>query len=150
MIEAQNGFRDWNIGVGSSLSLLSSIGLVGAVTGVRLVRPLSERDRRDSVPSHGREGYVVSPKSGERVSAVIGGRVEPIPSPRDGQSPSDEVGGRGVDVFILDVDVVGGEDGGVPLVLVAGPLTIPWIPGSHGIVRVVNGARRHSIAPWVY
>ncbi len=54
-------------GVGASLLLLSSIGLCGAVTGVGLIRPLPEWDRRDPVSSRGREGYCVSPKRGERV-----------------------------------------------------------------------------------
>ncbi len=67
MIEARNGFHEHNAsGVGSSLSSSLLIGLVGAVTGVGLVRPLSEWDRRDSVPSRGREGYVVLPKSSKR------------------------------------------------------------------------------------
>ncbi len=80
MIEARNGFRERSAsGVCSSWSVM--IGLVGAVTSVGLVGPLSEWDSRDSVPSLGREGYVVSPKSGERVGAAIGGQMEPIPSP---------------------------------------------------------------------
>ncbi len=58
MIEARNGFRERSVsGVGSSLSLSSLIGLVGAVTGVGLIWPLPKWDRRDSVPSRGREGY---------------------------------------------------------------------------------------------
>ncbi len=71
MIEARNGFRDWNVRVGSS-SLLP-IGLVGAVTGIRVVQPLSKWDWQDSVPSRGREGYVVSLKSGERVVDAVAG-----------------------------------------------------------------------------
>ncbi len=74
MIEARKGFLNPSAsGVVSSLSLSAPIGLVGAVTGVGLVWPLSERDWRDVAPSRGREGYVVSPKSGERVGAVVGG-----------------------------------------------------------------------------
>ncbi len=74
MIEARNGFRKRSAsGVASSLLLLSSIGLVGAVTGVGLVRPLSVWDWRDSVPSRGREGYRVLPKSGERVADIVCG-----------------------------------------------------------------------------
>ncbi len=149
MIEARNGFRDRSAnGVGSSLSLLST-RLIGAVTAVGLVRPLSEWDSRDSVPSHGREGYVVSPKSGKRVADIVGGRVEPIPSPWDGQCLPGEVGGRGVDVFVLDVDVVGGEDGLVPRILRKDSFPIPWVPRTGGIVGVVNGVRRRSITPWV-
>ncbi len=74
MIEARNGFLERSTnGVGSSSSLSSPIGLVGAVTGIGLVRPLSEWDWWDLVPSRGREGYCVLPKSGERVMDVIGG-----------------------------------------------------------------------------
>ncbi len=74
MIEARKGFLDPSAsGVVSSLSLSAPIGLIGAVTGVRLVWPLSEWDWRDVVPSRGREGYRVSPKSGERVGAVVVG-----------------------------------------------------------------------------
>ncbi len=74
MIEARNGFlKPSASSVGASLLLSSSIGLVGAVTGVGLIRPLSERDWWDSVPSRGREGYHVSPKSGERVVDVVRG-----------------------------------------------------------------------------
>ncbi len=68
MIEARNGFCKWSAsGVGSSLSLSSPIRLVGAITGIGLVRPLSEWDRWYSVFSRGREEYCVLPKSGERV-----------------------------------------------------------------------------------
>ncbi len=75
MIEVRNGFRKHNASGVASLSSSSSdlIGLVGAVTGVGLIRPLSVWDRRDSVPSRGREGYVVSLKSSERVVDVVGG-----------------------------------------------------------------------------
>ncbi len=148
MIEARNGFRDRNISVGSSLLL--PIGLVGAVTAVGLVRPLSKWDRRDSVPSRGREGYVVLPKSSERVSAAVAGRVEPSPSPWDGQRLSGEVGRRGVDVFALDVDVVSGEwAGGISLILCEGSFVIPCTPGAGGVVGVINGLRRRSFTSWV-
>ncbi len=74
VIEARNGFHERSASsVGFSSLLVVLIGLVGAVTGVGLVRPLSEWDRRDSAPSRGREGYIVSPKRGERVVDVIGG-----------------------------------------------------------------------------
>ncbi len=151
MIEARNGFRDWNVGVGSSLSLSLLIGLVGAVTGVGLVGPLSIWDRRDSVPSCGREGYVVLPKSGERVVAVVVGRVEPSSASRSCQGHPCDVGGRGVDLFWLDLGViVATEDNGeVPLCLSESSFSVSWVPGSHGIFRVANGVRRHSIAPWV-
>ncbi len=150
MIEARNGFHERSASdVGSSWSLLLLIGLVGAVTGVGLVRPLSVWDRQDSVPSRSREGYVVLPKSGERVVDVIGGGMVSIPNPRDGQCLPGEVGGRGVNMFVLDVDVVSGEDGVVPCILREGLFSIPWIPDSHGIVRVVIGASMRSIAPWV-
>ncbi len=94
VIEARNRFLKRRVtGVASSTSLSAPIGLVGAVTAVGLVRPLSEWDRRDSVPSRGREGYVVSLKSGERVVGAVGGRVKPIPGPWDGQGLPGEVGG---------------------------------------------------------
>ncbi len=152
MIEARNGFLDPSTsGVVSSLSSSAPIGLVGAVTGVRLVWPLSEQDWQDVAPPLGREGYRVPPKSGERVLAVVVGRARSSPRPWSGQCPSDKVGGRGVNVFVLDVDVVGGEDGvrDVSRILCGGAFSIPWIPGPHGVVRVVNGVTRRSIAPWV-
>ncbi len=145
MIKAQNGFRDWNVGGGSS----SSIGLVGAVTGVGLIRPLSEWDRRDLVPSRGREGYVVSPKSGERVADTVGGRVEPSPSPWYSQGLPGEVGGRGVNLFWLKIVIVEDGNGEVPLNLSESSLSVPWIPRSRGVVGVVIGANMRSLAPWV-
>ncbi len=150
MIEVRNGFRERSVsGVGSSLLLSSWIGLVGAVTGVGLVRPLSERDWWDSVPSRDREGYRVSPKSGERVVDIVGGQMVPKPSPWDGQGLPGEVGGRGVDLFGLEVVVVEDGDGLIPLVLRESAFSIPWIPRSRGIVRVIIGVNIHSIAPWV-
>ncbi len=87
MIEARKGFLDPSAsGVISSLSLSAPIGLVGAVTGVGLVWPLPEWDWRDVAPSLSREGYRVSPKSGERVIAVVAGRARPSPRPWSGQS----------------------------------------------------------------
>ncbi len=72
VIEVRKGFLDLSTsGVASPLLSSSSIRLVGAVTGVGLVWPLSERDWQDVAPSLGREGYVVSLKSGERVGAVV-------------------------------------------------------------------------------
>ncbi len=149
MIEARNRFCDWNVGVGSSLSLLDLIGLIRAVTGVRLVRPLSKWDRRDSVPSRGREGYVVLPKSGERVVDIVGRRVESIPSPWDSQGLPGEVGERGVDLLWLKIVVVKDRDGEIPLDLCQSSLSIPGIPGSRAIVRVVMGFNIRSLAPWV-
>ncbi len=112
MIEARNGFRERSAsGVGSSLCSSCSIGLIGAVTAVGLVRPLSVWDRRDLVPSRGREGYVVSPKSGKRVVGAVGWRVEACSSPRDGQGLSSEVGGRGINLLWLKIVVVVVEDG---------------------------------------
>ncbi len=74
MIEARKGFLDPSAsGIVSSLSLSAPIGLVGAVTGVGLVRPLPEWDWRDVAPSLGREGYRVSLKSGKRVVSVVVG-----------------------------------------------------------------------------
>ncbi len=54
-------------------------------------------------------------------------------------------------MFILDIPVVSSEDkvGGVLGILLGGAFAIPWIPSSGGIVGVVNGVRRRSIAPWV-
>ncbi len=150
MIEARNGFRERSAsGVGSSGSLSFLIGLVGAVTGIGLVQPLSEWDRRDSVPSHGREGYCVSPKSGKRVVDVVGRRVVSRPSPWDGQCLPGEVGWRGVNLFWLEVIVV--EDGNreVPFDLGESSLSISWGPRPRGIVGVVIGANMRSITPWV-
>ncbi len=72
-----------------------------------------------------------------------------IPSPGDGQCLPGEVGGQGIDVFVLNVDVVSGKEGFVPRVLHEGSFSIPWIPRSGGIVGVVIGANMRSIAPWV-
>ncbi len=152
MIEARKGFLDPSAsGVGASLSLSSSIGLCGAVTGVGLVWPLSKWDWRLVAPSRGREGYVVSLKSGERVGAAVGGRVVLSPRPWSGQCRPGDVGRRGIDVFVLDVDVVGGEDGvgGLLLVLRESSLSISCVPGACGVFGVVMGVRRCSIAPWV-
>ncbi len=68
-------------------------------------------------------------------------------SPGDGQCLPGEVGGRGIDVLGLDVDVVEDRDGLVPFNLHKGAFSIPWIPGSRGIVRVVICASMRSIAP---
>ncbi len=73
----------------------------------------------------------------------------PIPSPGDGQCLPGEVGGRGIDVFVLNVDVVGGEDWFVPRILREGWLPIPWISRSDRVFGVVIGASMCSIAPWV-
>ncbi len=75
--------------------------------------------------------------------------MESSPSPWDGQGLPGEVGGRGVDMFILDVDVVGGEDGFVPRILRESSFSIPWIPRSCGIVGVANGVSIWSLTPWV-
>ncbi len=151
MIEARKGFLDPSTrGVVSSLLLSAPIGLVRAVTGIGLVWPLSERDWRDIAPSCGREGYVVSPKRGERVSAAVGGRVEPSPSPRSGQCRSGDVGRRGIDVFVFNVNVVPGKGtGSVLLILSNGSFSVSWFPGARGVVGVVIGIRRRSIALWV-
>ncbi len=93
MVEARNGFLNWYVGVGSSLSsVVAPIGLIGAVTSVGLAGPLPERDVLDLAPSRGREGYVVSPKSGERVGSAVRGGMVSIPNPWDGQCLSGEVG----------------------------------------------------------
>ncbi len=75
----------------------------------------------------------------------------PIPNPRDSQCLSGKVGRRGVNVFVLDVDIVGAEDGviGVSRVLCAGLFVIPCAPRASGVFGVVSGARRRSIVPWV-
>ncbi len=137
MIEARKGFLDPSASrVASSLSLSAPIGLVGAVTGVGLVWPLPEWDCRDVAPSLGREGYVVSLKSSERVGAAVGGRVEPSPRPWSGHCPSGDIGWRGIDVFVLDVDVVEGEDGvgGLLLILSSSSFSVSRFPGAHRIV----------------
>ncbi len=152
MIEVRNRFLEPSAsGVSVSLSLLSPIGLIGAVTGIRLVRPLPEWDRRDSVPSCGREGYCVLPKSGKRVWGVgiVGRRVMPELSPGDGQCLPGKVGWGGVDLFGLEVIVVEDRDGLIPLDLRESSFSIPWIPRSCGIVRVASGASIRSLAPWV-
>ncbi len=151
MIEARNGFLNWRVGVASSWSsVVAPIRLIGAVTAVGLVRPLSKWDCLDSAPSRGREGYVVAPKSGERVGAAVGGQVEPSPRPWSGQRPPGDVGGRGIDMFVLDVDVVGGEGVKHILhVLCESSLAVPCVPGAGGVYGVVSGVRRRSIAPWV-
>ncbi len=152
MIEARNGFLNPRAsGVAASLSSSSSIGLCGAVTGVGLVWPLSEWDWQDVASSLSREGYRVAPKSGKRVSAVVAGGANPSPSPWGVQCLPEEVSGGGVDLFALDVDVVGGEDGvgGLSCILCEGSFSVPGVPGPDGIVRVVIGLSRRSIAPWV-
>ncbi len=55
-------------------------------------------------------------------------------------------------MFVLDVDIVGGEDGVgcVSCVLSGGVLAVSWVPGAGGVVGVVSSIRRHSIAPWVW
>ncbi len=149
MIKAGNGFHERNIvGVASSLSLFVPIRLVGAVTGVGLAGPLSIRDRRDLVPSRGREGYVVSPKSGERVVDIVGRGVETRSSPWDGQGLPGEVGGRGIDLLLRIVGVKDG-DREVPLDLCESSLSVPWVPGPQGVIGVVIGINIHSITPWV-
>ncbi len=130
------------------------IGLVSAVTAAGLVGPLSERDWQDIVPSRGREGYVVSPKSSERVVVVVIGGKESVPHPRSTQGLPDEVSEGGVDLFVLEVDVVGGEDGVaiVSRVLFNGTFPVPGVPcpdGEVGVIRVASGASIRSIAPWV-
>ncbi len=72
--------------------------------------------------------------------------MKPSPRPWSGQRCAGEVGWRGI-----DVDVVKGEDGvgGRLLVLSGGSFAIPGVPGPDGVVRVINGVRRRSIAPWV-
>ncbi len=54
-------------------------------------------------------------------------------------------------MFVLDVDVVGGEDGVgfVSCVLRSCAFSVSCIPGSCGVVDVVSGVRRRSITPWV-
>ncbi len=152
MIEARNGFLDPSASrVCSSLELSVLSGLVGAVTGVGLVWPLPKWDWRDIAPSLGREGYVVPPKSSERVGVTVVGRVKPSPRPWSGQRLSGDVRWQGIDVFVLDVDVVEGEDGvgGLLLISSKGSLSVSWFPGARGVVRVVIDVRRCSAAPCV-
>ncbi len=52
-------------------------------------------------------------------------------------------------MFVLDVDVVCGEDGLIPRVLRKRSFSVPWIPRSRGIVGVVNGVSIRSLAPCV-
>ncbi len=151
VIKARKGFLDPSPrGVASSLPAPSSIGLCGAVTRVGLVWPLSVRDWRDVAPSLGREGYRVPPKSGERVVAVVAGWPNPNLSPRGRECLPDEVSGGGVDVFVLDVDVVPCE--GIRCVLLVESersLSVSGVPGSGGVFGVWSGCKIRSSAPWV-
>ncbi len=75
--------------------------------------------------------------------------MEPSPSPWDGQRLPDEVGGRGINLFWSELSVVKDGDWEVPLDLGESSLSVPWIPGSHGVVGVIVGVSIRNIAPWV-
>ncbi len=70
-------------------------------------------------------------------------------SPGDGQGLPGQVGWRGVDLFREEVVMVEDGDGLIPLDLRESSFSIPWIPRSHGIVRVIIGVNMRSLAPWV-
>ncbi len=73
----------------------------------------------------------------------------PKSNPGDSQCLPGKVGGRGVDLFRLEVVIVEDRDGLIPLDLCESSLSIPWIPGSCGIVGVIIGVNICSLAPWV-